>query len=618
MMQLRELRLTGRGVPDARMVFKPGGNVISGDSDTGKSYMLRCIDYILGAEAMTKVITEAEPYERVLVELQNDAGQFLTLTRSLDGGNIAFHQTPISLMQGDGTPVQWKRTGQSKLPDVTSIVLPFAGITEAQLRRNSRGQKQRLTLRTLLPIFLIDEISVIAERSPVLGSVGFDETARKRMLSYLLTGKDDEAIIADESKEIASAKATAKIALIDELLRPLDLRLNEFGASGEEEKSIERVNSAIEEISTAMEKDRAERIQLQLERRDVVDNLQRAEGQLLAIGELLGRYGLLDVRYESDLNRLDFIAEGAHFFNGLQEVRCPLCDQAMGDDHRHWLGEQDTATPVYQAAQAEAAKIIGHRTDLVQAIESLHGRRSEREQDRAAAQLRIDQIDARVEQELAPALSETKAALDTMIQRRLQLENVRSDREQAEALRSMRLDLENTGTSSGSGTKNWAALGPSSLRALCDEIEGVLKEWSWKGEGRVVFNEKAFDIEVDGQPRQSHGKGVRAILYAAFVVGLLKYCRKNNKPHPGFVMIDSPLTTYKKGQPREASIDPGVEAAFWQSLAVLTPDFQIVVLDNKEPPANVVSTIKYERFAGPEAKAGERAGFIPHAGQGKS
>jgi hypothetical protein len=83
-------------------------------------------------------------------------------------------------------------------------------------------------------------------------------------------------------------------------------------------------------------------------------------------------------------------------------------------------------------------------------------------------------------------------------------------------------------------------------------------------------------------------------------------------------MIDSPLTTYKKGQPREAAIDPGVEAAFWQSLAVLPPEFQIVVLDNKEPPANVASAIKYERFAGPEAKAGERAGFIPHPRQGNS
>jgi hypothetical protein len=54
--------------------------------------MLRCIDYVFGAEAMTKVITEAEPYQRVLAELQNDAGQFLTLTRSLDGGNIDWRQ----------------------------------------------------------------------------------------------------------------------------------------------------------------------------------------------------------------------------------------------------------------------------------------------------------------------------------------------------------------------------------------------------------------------------------------------------------------------------------------------------------------------------------------------
>jgi hypothetical protein len=363
-MQLRELRLAGRGVPDARMIFKPGGNVISGDSDTGKGYMLRCIDYVFGAEAMTKVITEAEPYERVLVELQNDAGQFLTLVRSLAGGDIAVHHTSISSMHGDGTTVQWKRKGQSKAPDVTSSVLAFAGMAEAQLRRNSRGQKQRLTLRTLLPIFLVDEISVIAERSPVLGSVGFDQTARKRMLSYLHTGKDDEAIIADESEEIANAKSKAKIALIDELLEPLDNRLNEFGANGEEEQSIDWVSSAIEHLSVAMEEDRAERVRLQLERRDVVANLQRAEAQLLAIGELLTRYGLLDVRYKSDLGRLDFVTGGAHFFNGLQEVRCPLCDQAMGDEHRHWLEEQVTATPVYQAAQAEAAKIIGHRADL--------------------------------------------------------------------------------------------------------------------------------------------------------------------------------------------------------------------------------------------------------------
>jgi hypothetical protein len=44
------------------------------------------------------------------------------------------------------------------------------------------------------------------------------------------------------------------------------------------------------------------------------------------------------------------------------------------------------------------------------------------------------------------------------------------------------------------------------------EVEAVLKEWNWKGDGRVEFDQKDFDIVVDGQSRLSHGKGIRAIL----------------------------------------------------------------------------------------------------------
>jgi hypothetical protein len=45
MMQLRELRLTGASVPPASVRFDLGANVVSGVSDTGKSYMFHCIDY---------------------------------------------------------------------------------------------------------------------------------------------------------------------------------------------------------------------------------------------------------------------------------------------------------------------------------------------------------------------------------------------------------------------------------------------------------------------------------------------------------------------------------------------------------------------------------------------
>lgn len=611
MMQLRQLRLKGRGVPDAIMTFAPGGNVIAGDSDTGKSYMLRCIDYVFSAEAMTKVIKLAEPYERAFVELENDKGEFLTLVRALEGGDVAVHRTPIEGIAGEGTVVKWMRKGTSKLPDVTSVLLPFAGVEEAQLRKNKQGKKQRLSIRTLIPIFLVDEISIIAERSPVIGTVGLDTTARKRMLSYLLTGKDDEAVIADEKKEIASARWAAKISLIDDLLAPIDARLSRFSPGPEEEGSIERVDAAIEQVSALIEESSAERAQLANERRDVVGNLHRAESQLMAIDELSVRYNLLDDRYGSDLDRLDFIAEGAHYFGSLQEVRCPLCDQSMEGRHQHWRSDKEAAQPVYSSARAEAAKIIGHRSDLGDAIDDLQQRRSDREEERQTAQSRLEQIEARLTGYLLPALREGKQRLDIMIQRRLVLEGIKLDREKASELRALRGELENAAASAGSAPQKWAALSAGSLRALCDEIEAVLKEWSWKDAGRVVFDERTFDIEVDGQPRQSHGKGVRAILYAAFVIGLLRYCRKREKPHPGFVVLDSPLTTYKKGQPKEPGIDPGIETAFWASLAALPPDLQVVVLDNKEPPPEIAGALTYEWFAGQEAGPDDRVGFIP-------
>jgi hypothetical protein len=147
----------------------------------------------------------------------------------------------------------------------------------------------------------------------------------------------------------------------------------------------------------------------------------------------------------------------------------------------------------------------------------------------------------------------------------------------------------------------------------CREVEKVLKEWSWKGDGRVEFDETSFDIRIDGRPRQSHGKGVRAVLHAAFVIGLLRYCHGNNKPHPGLVVIDSPLTTLKKGQQSQGDeqIDPGIENAFWKSLAQVPAELQIVVLENKEPPAEVLPGLTYTLFAGENARADQRIGFIP-------
>ena len=48
--QIRQLTLVGRGVPNAEVQFREGLNVVSGPSDTGKTFIVQCIDYMLGGK----------------------------------------------------------------------------------------------------------------------------------------------------------------------------------------------------------------------------------------------------------------------------------------------------------------------------------------------------------------------------------------------------------------------------------------------------------------------------------------------------------------------------------------------------------------------------------------
>src|SRR5260370_28212505 len=82
--QLRALQMSGLGVPVARITFGPGLNVISGASDTGKSFLFHAIDCMFGASSID-LIPEARPYGTVELEIEAPQGRFL-LSRSLLGG----------------------------------------------------------------------------------------------------------------------------------------------------------------------------------------------------------------------------------------------------------------------------------------------------------------------------------------------------------------------------------------------------------------------------------------------------------------------------------------------------------------------------------------------------
>ena len=152
------------------------------------------------------------------------------------------------------------------------------------------------------------------------------------------------------------------------------------------------------------------------------------------------------------------------------------------------------------------------------------------------------------------------------------------------------------------------------LKVFSEHVEKILSAWNFPGLTSVEFDKqhRVFDLSISGRGRNSHGKGVRAISYSAFTIGLLDYCIEKSKPHSGFVVLDSPLTTYHNNQKRERDdeVSSDMQVSFFKYLIEVKEDRQLIILDNKVPPNDVISEINYIQFDN-EANS-IRRGFFPN------
>src|SRR6202041_237266 len=85
---LRFIRFLGPGKQAAEFMFAPGLNILWGSSDTGKTFLVEAIDFMLGAGSELKDIPERVGYESVLLGLTTVTGKDYTIHRSINGGSF--------------------------------------------------------------------------------------------------------------------------------------------------------------------------------------------------------------------------------------------------------------------------------------------------------------------------------------------------------------------------------------------------------------------------------------------------------------------------------------------------------------------------------------------------
>jgi hypothetical protein len=296
--QLRRLQVTGPQVESAEITFDAGLNVVSGASDTGKSYLVETIDYMLGAGTPPRQIPESRGYDTAQLLIAAQDGREFQLTRALAGGDFLL----ADLAAGAADPVTLgQRHSAGTGENISTFLLRLIGLDGKRVRKNAQNELQNLSFRNLAHLVIIDEESIIKKGSPIHSAESTQRTTQASLFKLLLTGQDDGALIAAKKPAIAKAELEAKIALLDQLIAEYEGELGELTPDPADlGAQLERLDASLVASAQALQIQRSafeEQERIRQTAWQTRDEIRSRHEEVLA---LLERFALLDQHYGSD------------------------------------------------------------------------------------------------------------------------------------------------------------------------------------------------------------------------------------------------------------------------------------------------------------------------------
>ena len=595
-LQLRQIIFSG---PDkkASVAFVPGVNVICGASDTGKSFITESIDFMLGGSSL-KVIPERAAYGLITLEVGSINRENWLFCRATSGGD--FKLTDLSLAKKSETIVLKQNHAHDRTDNLSGFLLDKIGLLGKRiLRSKTKGTTQSLSFRNLARLVIVQEGEIQQSGSPFWGGQYTLKTVEIATIKLLLTGVDDTDVVAASSTP--EPDSSAQTALIDDLLSDLHAEIADIGV--EEEELSEQLNRIAASLRGRQES--LENVQRKLDerlaaRREIFTVSSNIEGRLEEISELLARFSLLRDHYQIDTERLDAIQESGSMFAHLEPVSCPLCGAAPQDQHVDASCEGDVEA-IVQAASAEILKIERLGAELADTASDLEAEARELSDQLDTKREEYGEIDSEIRQTITPEVGGARVAFTALIEERGSLQKTSDLFGRVRNLEERKRLFMEVDEDPSSEPTIAAGVPDSASHALSLKVGRILKAWNFPGDGQVHFDTERSDFIIDGKPRGSRGKGLRAITHAAVTLGLLEFCQEHSLPHPGFVVLDSPLLAYFKPEGDEDLALQGsdLKERFYDYLIQHHgQESQVIIIENQHPPAAVEDQLSMTVFTG--------------------
>ena len=609
-LKLTKLILAGENKKDAIINFKGGLNVIAGASDTGKSFAFECIDFALGSSSNPKTVPEMKGYRSVFLEIE-DIGQeeIFTLKRNFseDEKNEIFIYYS-NYQEKDAAEVEKLSVTHNAKKSLSKKLLNCCDCTYKYVMKNTKGDTRAFTFRSFSPLIMINELRITARHSPIYHTDSRGSTfatPARTAFKTVISGIDYKKEEKKENTEIIKAKLKGKIEQLSQIIDEIRIENNELIKDTEDintEKSIEiiELNKFIKEKSEEIKK-------YELDYKEIQTEIEIKNTELKHLLNNNNKFVLLKKNYLSDLERLEFIYDAFDLTQQLVEVECPICHSPMK------VNEMEKSDDYYEALATEKIKIEVQLAELDETIKDLSDEIISKKQRISKLENYKEEITDNLNNNLGPIVAEKVKKVQELMdaQERINLitRNEKRINKYNTEISKWQEKIDSTGQEK---RKKIEDLPEAYTNELCKEIKFLLQGCDFIGkEGKIKYNNATEDVEVGEKEKASYGKGARAIINSTFLIGIMNYCYKRNSCHPGIVVLDSPLTTYKEKDKKDGddeTITKGTKEKFYEMLAE-QKNGQIIIFDNEEPSSTVKTKINYLHFSG-DSTVG-RKGLIP-------
>jgi len=592
--RLGKIEFTG---PDksAAIEFSTGVNVICGASDTGKSFLVETIDFMLGGSSL-KEIPQLVGYEKIELLMAVAENEMWQLDRAITGGDFNLISVDTS---ADSEPIKLKQShAHNRIDNLSGFLLDKIGLFGKRILKSSvKGTTISLSFRNLARLVIVQESEIQQSGSPFWDGQYILKTSEIATVKLLLTGVDDSAVVSAYST--SEEDNSKQVELIDELLSELADDIADLGQEeGELTDQLDRLDNSISarrENLTSVQRHLDDRI---VSRRKVFVVRSTIGERLDEIGELLERFKLLSKHYEIDKERLAAIQESGSMFTHVDKVLCPLCGAEPDSQHASESCDGDVEA-VVQAASAELEKIEQLTVELEETVVDLKQEAKKQSERLVIKTDEYDQLNLYIRETISPQVSEARSEFSELIEGRAAVLKIIDLFERVRKLEGRKQSLIDEDKEPSAKTKIATGLPDSVSHLFSLKIEVILRAWNFPGECRVHFDKESNDFVIDGKPRGSRGKGLRAITHAAVTLALLEYCQEHSLPHPGFVVLDSPLLAYFKPEGDEDKHLQGTDLKerFYNYLIKHHGQkSQVIIIENQHPPEEVQSGLSMTVF----------------------